>query len=199
MPDIRLIRPRAARTWLWPGLLALAAVLVWGVAKFMGDPTAEAGERRIGAAADFGGERAPVLPVQAAPFETLTPLRERDLGRLVDLAGVLESNVVGNTAWIRTSGGNRILLRFEPPPGEGTLRGLAAGSRVDLHGYLQRISRAEFDLWIDSLGVSVPRPRPGRKFGDLPDPEFFTLDSLYIKNFYLSVRPEALAPVRAGA
>jgi hypothetical protein len=65
---------------------------------------------------------------------------------------------------------------------------------VDLDGYLEKISEAEFQVWMDSLGVSIPRPPPGRKFGDLPEPAFARIDSLFIKNFYISVRPEALQP-----
>ena len=68
------------------------------------------------------------------------------------------------------------------------------GSSIDLPGYIEKISQAEFEVWIDTLGASIPRPRPGRKFGDLPDPSFARLDSMFVKTFYISVRPEALAP-----
>ena len=40
--------------------------------------------------------------------------------------------------------------------------------------------------------MSIPRPPPGRKFGDLPVPAFARLDSKFVKTFYISVRPEAL-------
>jgi hypothetical protein len=63
---------------------------------------------------------------------------------------------------------------------------------VDVQGYLQKISRAEFDAWIDSLDVYLPRPAPGVKFGDLPDSGFVRIDSLFIRDYYISVRPEAL-------
>jgi hypothetical protein len=134
-----------------------------------------------------------VLPVRAAPFATLLPLQERDLGRLVHLSGTAESRVVSNWVWVRTNTGARILMRIEPPPPEGTHARYTPGARVDVDGYVQKISRAEFSAWVDSLGVAVPRPPPGRKFGDLPSPDFIRLDSLFIKEFYLSVRPEGLA------
>lgn len=177
---------------MWTGTLALAATAVWAVATWAGDPTDPEEPPRVGAAARFGEGRAPVLPAQAAPFPSLVPLRERDLGRLVHLTGVANSPVVNGKVWVRTPGEYRILLRFEPSPPAGALARIRPGSPIDVQGYLQDISRAEFTMWIDTLGVSIPRPPPGRKFGDLPDPEFARIDSLYIGNFYISVRPEAL-------
>ncbi len=68
----------------------------------------------------------------------------------------------------------------------------ALHASVELDGYLSKISNAEFKVWMDTLGVHIPRPPPGNKFGDLPDPSFARVDSLFIKSFYISVRPEAL-------
>jgi hypothetical protein len=174
------------------------ALAAWAIATFGGDPTDPDEQPQIGAAANFGAERAPVLPAQSAPFQSLVPLQERDLGRLVHLTAIVQSRVVDNKVWVQTVGGRRILLRFEPAPPEGALAGVRPGARIDVDGYLQKISRAEFKVWIDTLGVSVPRPPPGRKFGDLPNPEFARIDSLFIKNFYVSVRPEELAKSRAA-
>ena len=70
---------------------------------------------------------------------------------------------------------------------------------LDVNGYVQKISRAEFDMWTDSLNVVIPRPRPGTKFGDLPDSGFAKIDSLFIKNYYVSVRPEGLRHSRSTA
>lgn len=193
MPDIRLVRPRSSHVWISTGVLALVALLVWIVSTFIvGDRTAPAEQPRVGAAANFGAERAPVLPVRAAPFATLLPLQERDLGRLVHVNAVAESRVASHWVWVRTSTGARILVRFEPAPPPGALARVFPGARLDVDGYVQKISRAEFNAWVDSLGVSIPRPPPGRKFGDLPSPDFIRLDSLFIKEYYLSVRPEAL-------
>jgi hypothetical protein len=68
-----------------------------------------------------------------------------------------------------------------------------------VNGYLQRVSRAEFDMWADTLNVVIPRPRPGTKFGDVPDSGFAKIDSLFIKDFYVSVRPEGLRRARSTA
>jgi len=197
--DIRLVRGRESRVWLTVTLLAAAGVLLLvAVATLGGDATMRA-KRQVGAAANFGADRAPVLPMETQPFESLLPLDTRELGRLVNLRATAESGVRGNAVWVRTPTGRRILVRFEPAPPGTALRGLGPGSAVDVNGYVQKISRAEFDLWTDSLGVVIPRPRPGIKFGDLPDSGFARIDSLFIKNFYVSVRPEGLRHSRSTA
>ncbi|HYJ81179.1 MAG TPA: hypothetical protein VEW03_16310, partial [Longimicrobiaceae bacterium] len=115
-------------------------------------------------------------------------------GRVLRLSGWAESGVRRNAVYVRAADGRRILVRFEPEPPEGALRGIYAGGAVDMNGYLQKLSRAEFDVWMDTLRVVVPRPRPGVKFGDLPDSSFARVDSLFVKDYYLSVRPEGLRP-----
>ena len=194
MADIRLSRPHPNRLWLWVGALATLGLLLWGSAFVLGDPTAPAEKPRVGADIGFGTVRTPVLPAQPVPFASLFPLQTRDLGRLIRLKGVVESRVTGNAAWVRASGGRRILVRFEPPPTPEALRRVSPGSSLDLEGYLEKISEAEFEVWMDTLGVRIPRPPPGRKFGDLPEASFARVDSLFIKNFYVSIRPEALEP-----
>jgi hypothetical protein len=195
--DIRLVRGRESRVWLTVLLLAGAGVLVLvGVAVLGGDATMRA-KRQVGAAANFGADRAPVLPMQTQAFETLLPLDTRQLGRLVHLRATAETGVRGYAVWVRTPQGRRILVRFEPEPPATALRGLGPGSVVDVNGYVQKISRAEFDMWTDSLNVPIPRPRPGTKFGDVPDSGFAKIDSLFIKNFYISVRPEGLRHSRS--
>ncbi len=194
MPDIRLVRPHGNRIWLWTGVLAAIGLIIWSSAFVFGDRTDPEEQPRVGADADFGALRAPVLPARATEFSRMDPLRTRDLGRLVHLTGTAGSGVVSNTLWVRTDDGRRILVQFEPEPPPEALRRFGPGSRVDLEGYLQRIAVAEYEVWTDSLGVSVPRPAPGRKFGDLPDPSFARVDSLFIKEYYISVRPEALQP-----
>jgi hypothetical protein len=176
------------------GSLAIIGILFWASAFVVGDATAPDELPRVGAAADFGSVRAPVLPVEAVPFVTLTPLQTRDLGRLVRLNGVAESRVAVNSVWVRTAGGYRILARFEPAPDPTLLAGIGAGSSLSFSGYLQNIALAEFFQIADSLRVSIPRPPPARKFGDLPDPSFSRVDSLFIKNYYVSVRPEGIRP-----
>jgi hypothetical protein len=190
--DIRLARGRSDRLWLWVALLALAALAAWGSVYVFGDATRDSAEKQVGANAGFGERRAPLIPAEAEPFQKLTSLQPRDLGRLVRVSGRALSPVRADGLWVLSDDGRRILLRFEPPPPDSALRRLGAGSRVELDGYLGKISYAEFMLWMDSLGVSVPRPPPGEKFGDLPDPSFERVDSLFIKNYYVSVRPEAL-------
>lgn len=194
MPDIRLVRPHGNRIWLWTGVLAAVGLLVWSSAFVFGDRTDPDEQPRVGADADFGSLRAPVLPAQPAAFTRMDPLRTRDLGRLVHITGTAGSGVVSRMIWVRADDGRRILMRFEPEPPPEALRRFGPGSRIDLEGYLQRIAVAEFEVWTDSLGVSVPQPAPGRKFGDLPDPSFARIDSLFIKEYYISVRPEALQP-----
>lgn len=199
MADIRLVQPRTGRLWLWMGGLAVVALLLWASKFVVGDATDPDRVRGVGANAGFGDARAPLIPMPPEPFEEVKPLETRDLGRLVRLTGVMESPVRGNAAWVRATGGRRILVRFEPPPEPELLARFGPGSSVRLEGYVEKISRAEFDVWLDTLRVSIPRPPPGRKFGDLPDPAFARLDSLFVKTFYVSVRPEALrVPVNQG-
>jgi len=192
MADIRMVQPRAGRMWLWMGGLALVGLLLWASKFVVGDATDPDQVRGVGANAGFGEGRAPLIPMPAEPFEEVDPLDTRDLGRLVKITGVMESPLRGNAAWVRASGGRRILLRFEPPPEPDLLRRFGPGTSVSLAGYVEKISRAEFEVWLDTLGVSIPRPPPGRKFGDLPDPAFARLDSLFVKTYYVSIRPEAL-------
>lgn len=198
MPDIRLVNRRGTRVWIWVGLLAGSGILVWLLALFLGDPTEDREQLLSGAAANFGADRAPVLPVQPTPFETMTPLQTRDLGRFVRLAGTAQSVTRANALWVRANDNRRILVRFEPAPEEGSLR-FTPGASVDLRGYLEKVSRAEFNVWVDTLNVAIPRPPPGRKFGDLPDSSFARVDSLFVKNFYISVRPEGLQPPPVAA
>jgi hypothetical protein len=197
--DIRLVRGRESRVWLTVLLLAGAGVLLLvGVTLFGGDETMKA-KRQVGAMANFGADRAAVLPMETQAFETLLPLDTRELGRLVNLRGTAESGVRGNAVWVRTPSGRRILVRFEPDPPAGALRGIGPGAGLDVNGYVQKMSRAELDMWLDSLNVVIPRPRPGTKFGDLPDSGFAKIDSLFIKSFYVSVRPEGLRHSRSTA
>lgn len=199
MADIRMVQPRTGRMWFWAFALALLGILLWASKFVVGDATDPERVRGVGANAGFGDERAPLIPMPAEPFEDVNPIETRDLGRLVRITGVIENGVRANSAWVRASDGRRILVRFEPSPPEGTLARFGPGSSIDLPGYISKISRAEFNVWIDTLGASIPRPRPGRKFGDLPDPAFLRLDSLFVKTFYISVRPEALEPEEEGA
>jgi hypothetical protein len=196
--DIRLVRGRESRVWLWVGLLAGGAIAVLVAAAVFGDQTMSA-KRQVGAAANFGADRAEVLPMRTEEFETLLPLDTRELGRLVHLSATAESVVRANAVWVRTPTGRRILVRFEPEPPEGALRALGPGSHVDVNGYLSKVSRAEFDMWADTLNVVIPRPRPGTKFGDVPDSGFAKIDSLFIKDFFVSVRPEGLRRARSTA
>lgn len=170
----------------------MVGLALWSSAFVFGDATEEASG--VGADLELGTTRTAVLPVEAAPLHALVPFQNRDLGRLVRLRGVAESRAHANALWVRAETGQRILVRFEPPPPEGALQRFAPGTSVDLDGYLQKISRAEFLVWMDTLGVSIPRPPPGRKFGDLPPPSFAQVDSLFVKGYYISVRPEALEP-----
>ncbi|HEX2209003.1 MAG TPA: hypothetical protein VHG93_15095 [Longimicrobium sp.] len=196
--DIRLVRGRESRVWLWVGLLAAASMAVLIAAMLFGDQTMSA-KRQVGAAANFGADRAEVLPMHTEEFETLLPLDNRELGRLVHLSATAESGVRDHAVWVRTPSGRRILVRFEPDPPAGALRAFGPGSHVDVNGYLGRISRAEFDMWMDTLNVVIPRPRPGTKFGDVPDSGFAKIDSLFIRDYYVSVRPEGLRRARSTA
>jgi hypothetical protein len=194
MADIRLARPAGSRIWLWTGILAFLGLALWGSALVFGDATDPEEQPRVGAALDLGASRPPVLPALPVPLQTLNPLETRDLGRLVHVTGVSETSARHNAMWVRTTDGRRMLVRLEPEPEPELTQRLGAGSSIALDGYLAKISRAEFEVWMDSLGVRIPRPPPARKFGDLPDPGFARVDSLFIKNFYVSVRPEALRP-----
>ena len=192
MTDIRLARPNANRPWLWVSGFAVVGFMLWASAFVFGDATDPEVDPRVGAQIGFGTDRTPVLPAQSTPFEALTSLQTRDLGRLVRLTGVAESRVTGSAVWVRATGSRRILVRFEPAPPAEALRRFGPGRSINLDGYLAKISEAELRVWTDSLGVRIPRPPPGRKFGDLPDPAFARVDSLFVKSFYISVRPEAL-------
>ncbi|CAN5820987.1 hypothetical protein BH23GEM6_BH23GEM6_08860 [soil metagenome] len=194
MADIRLTRPRGSRVWLYTGVLAFLGIALWASAFFVGDATDPDEQPRVGAALDLGAQRTEVLPAVSVPLQTLVPLEMRDLGRLVRLTGVAESPVRQNAVWVRTAGGRRMLVRFEPPPEPELIAHIRPGSSLELDGYLSQISRAEFAVWMDTLGVRVPRPPPAPRFGNLPDPDFARVDALFIKNFYVSVRPEALQP-----
>jgi hypothetical protein len=192
MPDIRLVRRQGSQIWIWSGVLAAIGLSVWAAAFIFGDPTDPAEQPRVGAAAQFGAERAQVLPMEPVPFASLTPLSRGDLGRLVRFSGVAETSPVRGNVWVRASDGRRILMRLEPLPPEGVLANFRPGRSIQVDGYLQNISRAEFIAWADSLGISIPRPPPAPRFGQLPGPEFARIDALFIQDFYISVRPEAL-------
>ncbi len=194
MTDIRLIQPKTTRIWGTVCVLAFVGLLLWASAFVVGDATAPDQRPGVGASAGFGDHRAPVLPARATPFAAVSPPETRDLGRLVHVTGHAESRVAVNSVWLRTPDNYRILVRFEPAPSPGMLAGIGSGSAVDFNGYVSSIALAEFTQILDSLGVRVPRPPPGRKFGDLPDPGFAAVDSLFIKAYYVSVRPEGIRP-----
>lgn len=193
--DIRLVRGRNHRVWLWVGGLVALSVALLGAALLFGDAT-EGRATQVGADANFGADRAPVVPVVTEEFGKVRELEDRELGRVLHLTGWAESPVRANAVWVRSSDGRRILVRFEPDPPEGALRRIGPGSGVSMNGYLTKISRVEFDVWMDTLGVRIPRPKPGVKFGDLPDSNFARVDSLFIKDYYISVRPEGIAAAR---
>lgn len=192
MPDIRLVQGSGARVWFLVSALAVAALLAWASAFMVGDATAPDELPRVGAAANFGANRPSVPPIDPVPFERLTPIQTRDRGRLVQVDGVAESGVALNSVWVRTNEGFRVLVRFEPAPPQSALEGIYPGASLVLTGYVQNIALAELQQVLDSLGVGLPRPPPARKFGDLPDPAFARIDSLYIKEYYVSVRPEGI-------
>jgi hypothetical protein len=191
MVDIRLVRPRGGKVWLWTGSLAALALLALALSMLLGDPTATRATRKRMAV--FPTERSPVTPLRAVEFEAVRPLESRALGRLLHLSGTAQSGVVRNAVWVKSGGGRRILVRFEPAPPPGALRAVSGG-QVEVDGYVTKIARAEFLSWMDSLGVTIPRPEPGVKFGDLPDSNFVRVDSLFVKDYYLSVRPDGIAP-----
>jgi hypothetical protein len=192
MPDIRLVRRRGSQLWIWTGILAAIGLAIWGAATIFGDATDPAEPRRVGAAAEFGAQRAPVLPIEPVSFDSIIPLSDRDLGRLVRLTGTVERPVVRGTTWVRAADGRRILMRIEPFPREGASVPFGQGVRVEVNGYLQSISRAEFAAWMDSLGVAIPRPPASPRFGMEPDPSFARMEAQFIQNYYVSVRPEQL-------
>lgn len=194
--DIRLVRGKNSRVWLWAGLLAGGGLLVLLVAVVFGGDATMRAKRQVGADANFGAERSAVLPMEAEAFERLLPLDNREVGRLVYLRATAESPLRGGAVWVRTRGGRRILVRFEPAPER---LALGPGSGLSVTGYVQKLSRGELDLWTDTLGVVIPRPRPGVKFGDLPDSSFAKIDSLFIRDYFVLVRPEGLRPTRSTA
>ncbi|HET7233576.1 MAG TPA: hypothetical protein VFJ16_26425, partial [Longimicrobium sp.] len=195
--DIRITRGRNHRVWLWTAMIVGVAGLAILAAALFGDPTAKGTVRGVGAAANFGKDRAPVQPVVIESFENVKRLTDRELGRIVHLTGTAESGVRRSAVYVRTPTGRRILVRFEPAPTPEQLRGIFNGGGVNVDGYLMKISRAEFNVWMDTLGVVIPRAKPGVKFGDLPDSNFIRIDSLFIKDYYISVRPEGIG--RPGA
>ena len=200
MPDIRLVRPRNSHVWLWSGLTAFVAILVWiGSTFFFGDATAAAAGKKVGARAGFGADRSEVLPLRSESFAEALPLEDRELGRLLRFTGTAESGVRRGALWVRSPTNHRILIRFEPLPEDSALlRRFYPGAQVRVDGYLQKVALAEYAAWMDSLGVVVPRPAPGVKFGDLPDSSFARVDSLFIKNYYLSVRPAGIGAQTPG-
>ncbi|HEX8694999.1 MAG TPA: hypothetical protein VF746_21490 [Longimicrobium sp.] len=197
--DIRLVRGRNTRIWLWTAVLVGLSLLALLTAYLFGDATTRTRIANVGASSTFGADRAPVLPVVVEPFVEVRELKDRELGRLVHLSGVAESIVRRGAVYVRAPDGRRILVRFEPEPAQGALGSFCLGCGVDVNGYLSKLSRTEFDVWMDTLRFAVPRPKPGVKFGDLPDSNFARIDSLFIKDYYLSVRPEGIRPGRGGA
>ncbi|HET7460561.1 MAG TPA: hypothetical protein VFJ82_04920 [Longimicrobium sp.] len=182
---------------MWTLLIVGVSGVALFAAAIFGDPTEKGTVRGVGAAANFGKDRAPVQPVVIEPFENVKKLSDRELGRIVHMTGTAESGVRRAAVYVRTPSGRRILVRFEPTPTPEQLRGVYNGGGVNVNGYLMKISRAEFNVWMDTLGVVIPRPKPGVKFGDLPDSNFMRVDSLFIKDYYISVRPEGIG--RGGA
>jgi len=199
MVDIRQARRESSEVWIWVGLLAVIGMIVWGAAGILGDPTARDDERGVGAAAAFGADRATVLPIAPIPFSQMDPLDDRFVGRLTRLQGTAETPVRRGALWVRAGDGRRILVRFEPRLPEGAPSPVAAGGRVDLNGYLQTISQAELRTWTrDSLNVSLPRPRPAGRFGLPPDSAFLRLDALFVRSYYVSVRPQRALEAQIG-
>jgi hypothetical protein len=190
--DIRLTRGKNHRVWMWVSLIVGASVAAMLAAAVFGDKTKGGTVRGVGANANFGKDRAPVQPVVIESFQEVKRLTDRELGRIVNLTGTAESGVRRSAVYVRTPTGRRILVRFEPTPTPEQLRGIFNGGGVNVNGYLMKISRAEFNVWMDTLGVVIPRPKPGVKFGDLPDSNFMRVDSLFVKDYYVSVRPEGI-------
>ncbi|HEX9938340.1 MAG TPA: hypothetical protein VGB15_14490, partial [Longimicrobium sp.] len=182
--DIRLTRGKNHRVWMWVSLIVGASVAAMLAAAVFGDKTKGGTVRGVGANANFGKDRAPVQPVVIESFQEVKRLTDRELGRIVNLTGTAESGVRRSAVYVRTPTGRRILVRFEPTPTPEQLRGIFNGGGVNVNGYLMKISRAEFNVWMDTLGVVIPRPKPGVKFGDLPDSNFMRVDSLFVKDYY---------------
>jgi hypothetical protein len=189
--DIRLVRPKGGKIWVWTGSLAALALGALVLSMIFGDPTASMRIKKRMAV--FPTQRSAVTPLRAVSFETVRPLEDRALGRLLHLSGTLQSGIVRNSAWVKADGGRRILVRFDPAPPAGALSSMLYSGRVEVDGYLSRIAEAEFKGWMDSLHVAIPRPEPGVKFGDVPDSNFVRIDSLFIKSYYLAVRPNGIA------
>src|SRR5215213_5211758 len=129
--DIRLVRGRSQRLWFWTSVLVGVSVLALLAARLFGDATRRP-TAGVGANANFGADRAPVRPVVVQAFGELGELKERELGRLLHVTGWAETQVRRGAVYVRTPGGRRILLRFEPEPPEGTLRSIYPGAAVDV-------------------------------------------------------------------
>lgn len=194
MPDIRLVRPRGSKLLAVIGALIAAGLIAWSSSYVFGDATA-AKQHGIGARSGLGEVRAPVIPMRSVAFQTVAPIEQKDLGRLVRFTGTTETRTVAGAVWARSDDGRRILLRWEPLPAGTRAPTIGPGFRIQVDGYLQRISRAEFDMWADSVGASIPRPPPGIKFGDRPDSAFAQVEALFVKDYYVSVRPSIPGPV----
>lgn len=192
MFDFRFVRGHGRRLWITVGLLAGVGTLVWASAFVLGDPTQRSAHVRVGAAANTGADRPAVVPPHPVRFAALDSIDPTDYGIYVELVATPESAVRGQAVWARADDGRWILVRVEPPAADSARAAatLARGGRW--RGYLRPIGRAEFDLWMDSLGVVLPRPPAGVKMGELPDSTFLKLDRRILKHVYLSIRPEDL-------
>ena len=198
MPDIRLVRPRGSKLIAVLAALLAAGLVAWVSPFVFGDPT-EAKARGIGAKSGLGEVRSPVIPVRPVAFESLTPLQAKDLGRFVRLTGTAETRQVSGAVWVRSDDRRRILLRWEPWSAETKIPVFGPGHRVQVDGYVQRLSRAEFEMWTDSVNAAIPKPPPGVKFGDQPDSNFARVDSLFVKDYYVSARPSMPAATSTAA
>jgi hypothetical protein len=192
MLDFRFVRGHGHRLWWTVGALAGLGALVWASAFVLGDPTQRSARIRVGAAANTGADRPAPVPPHPVRFAALDSLDETDYGTYVELQATPESAVRGQAVWVRAEDGRRLLVRVEPPAADSARAAavLARGGRW--RGYLRPIARAEFELWMDSLGVVLPRPPAGVKMGELPDSNFLKVDRRIVKNVYLSIRPEDL-------
>lgn len=194
MPDIRLVRPRGSKLLLVIGALIALGLMAWSSSYVFGDATA-AKQRGIGAKSGLGEVRAPVIPMRSVGFETVSSIEQKDLGRLVRFTGTAQTRSIAGAVWARSDDGRRILLRWEPLPAGTNAPAIGPGSRIQVDGYIQRISRAEFEMWADSVGAAIPRPPPGVKFGEQPDSSFGQVEKLFVKDYYVSVRPSIPGPV----